>query len=186
MSRQFVHSTALVESEAIGEGTCIWAYSHVLNGAVIGRDCNIGDHCFIEGASIGDDVTIKNGVMVWEGVTIELSAFIGPGATFTNDRYPRSPRASWMRERYAGKENWLVATRVGQGATVGAGAIILAGVTIGAYAFVAAGALVTCHVPPHALVRGSPGRVDGSGVPLRALASAGWRCRLMRRLRSAV
>jgi UDP-2-acetamido-3-amino-2,3-dideoxy-glucuronate N-acetyltransferase len=168
----FLHPTALVESESIGAGTRVWAYAHILDGARIGRNCAIGDHCFVEGgAVIGDDVTIKNGVLIWEGVTIEAAVFIGPAVVFTNDLYPRSPRMPERREHYARKEHWLTPTRVGHAATLGAGAIILAGVTIGAYALVAAGAVVTRDVPPHALVRGNPGRV------------AGWACRCGRPLR---
>jgi len=172
MDNVFVHPTALVETASIGEGTRVWAYVHILPGAVIGRNCNIGDHCFIEGGvHIGDDVTIKNGNMLWEGVTIADGAFVGPAVVFTNDRYPRSPRAAHAGERYRRKEGWLLPTRVGRGATLGAGAVILAGVTIGDYAMVAAGAVVTRDVPPYALVRGNPAAVRGwvcaCGQPLR-------------------
>ena len=92
----FVHPTAICEAADVGEGTRVWAFAHVLAGATVGCDCNIGDHAFIEGgAQVGDRVTIKNGVMVWEGVTIEDDVFCGPGVVFTNDRYPRSP--PWAR-----------------------------------------------------------------------------------------
>src|SRR5260370_24218425 len=92
-ARIFVHRLALCESDEVGAGTQIWAFAHVMNGAVIGRDCNIGDHTFIEtGARIGDRVTIKNQAMVWDGVEIEDDVFIGPGVSFTNDEFPRSPR----------------------------------------------------------------------------------------------
>src|SRR5262249_20299867 len=87
------HPTALIESDAIGSGTRIWAYAHVLRGACIGANCNIGDHAFIEGGAVlGDNVTIKNGVYVWDGVCLGDGVFVGPGAVFTNDLYPRSPR----------------------------------------------------------------------------------------------
>jgi acetyltransferase-like isoleucine patch superfamily enzyme len=172
VNESFVHPTAIVESDSVGAGTCVWAYAHILKGARIGRNCAIGDFCFVEGgATIGDDVTVKNGTMIWEGVTIEAAAFIGPAVVFTNDLYPRSPRMPARRAHYARKENWLTPTRVGYGATIGAGAIIVAGVTIGEYALVAAGAVVTRDVPPHALVRGNPGRVTG------------WACRCGRPLR---
>ena len=89
----FVHRLALCESDSVGDGTRIWAFAHVMHGAVVGRDCNIGDHAFIEsGAVVGDRVTVKNGVLIWDGVTIADEAFIGPGVIFTNDRHPRSPR----------------------------------------------------------------------------------------------
>lgn len=146
------HPTALVESDAIGEGTRIWAFVHVLAGAVIGRDCNVGDHCYIEaGAVIGDGVTIKNGVSIWDGVTIERGVFIGPNVTLTNDRRPRS-RAAWTLRR----------TVIREGATIGANATVLPGLTIGAFSLVAAGAVVTRDVPPHALVMGNPARVRGT------------------------
>ena len=158
------HPTAIVESADIGSGTQIWAYAHVMQGAVIGSRCLVGDHAFVEGgALIGDEVTLKNGVMIWDGVTISDGAFIGPGVLFTNDRQPRSPRASFARPRYASR-GWLARTWVGEGASIGAGAVIGPGVTIGAFAMVAAGAVVTRDVAEHSLVRGVPA------------AAAGWAC----------
>jgi acetyltransferase-like isoleucine patch superfamily enzyme len=145
------HPTALVESDAIGDGTRIWAFAHVLAGASIGRGCNIGDHCYIEsGAVIGDEVTIKNGVAVWDGVTIARGVFVGPNVTLTNDVRPRS-RAPWT----------LARTTIEEGATIGANATVLPGLTIGAFSMVGAGAVVTRDVPPHALVLGNPARVRG-------------------------
>jgi acetyltransferase-like isoleucine patch superfamily enzyme len=177
--RVFVHRTAIVESRDMGEGTRVWAYAHVMKGARVGRECNIGDHCFIEGgAVVGDRCTIKNGNMVWEGVTLEEGVFVGPHAFFTNDRRPRSPRLPEAAARYARKERWLVPTRVGRGASLGAGAVILAGVTIGEFAMVGAGAVVTRDVPPYAVAFGAPARVRGwacaCGGPLGARAR---RCR---------
>jgi acetyltransferase-like isoleucine patch superfamily enzyme len=168
----YVHPTAIVEAEAIGDGTAIWAYAHIMPGARIGANCNIGDHCFVEsGAVIGDNTVVKNGNMIWEGVTLEDGVFVGPHAFFTNDLYPRSRRLDAAAPRYVHKENWLVHTKVGRGAALGAGAIIVGGVTIGEYAMVAAGAVVTKSVPAYALVRGNPARVSGwvcgCGRPLR-------------------
>jgi acetyltransferase-like isoleucine patch superfamily enzyme len=170
-SAVYVHPTALCESQDVGGGTRIWAFAHVLDGAVVGRDCNICDHAFIEGgARIGDRVTIKNQVMIWEGVTIEDDVFIGPGAMFTNDRYPRSRRLTEVAARYARTENWLIPTTVCRGASVGAGAVILGDVTVGRYASIGAGAVVTHDVPDHRVVVGQPARVVGwvcvCGVPL--------------------
>jgi acetyltransferase-like isoleucine patch superfamily enzyme len=167
----YVHSEAICESQRVGEGTRIWAFAHVMDGAVVGRVCNIGDHAFIEtGARIGNRVTIKNHVMVWDGVTIEDGAFIGPGAIFTNDRYPRSRGLVETGRRYGHKENWLVPTKVGRGASIGAGAIILCGVSVGSYASVGAGAVVTRDVAPHRIVVGNPARARGwacvCGAPL--------------------
>jgi acetyltransferase-like isoleucine patch superfamily enzyme len=157
----YVHPAAIVESQAIGDGTRVWAFTHVMAGATIGADCNVGEHCFIEGgATVGDGVTIKNGNMLWEGVTVEEGVFVGPAVVFTNDRYPRSPRMPQARERY-NDHGWLAPTTVRRGATLGAGAIILAGISIGEYSMIAAGAVVTRDVAPYALVVGNPGRVRG-------------------------
>jgi acetyltransferase-like isoleucine patch superfamily enzyme len=172
MSEVFIHPTALVEATEIGEGTRIWAFAHVMQGARVGRNVNIGDHCFIEsGAEVGDDVTIKNGNMIWEGIVLSDGVFVGPAVYFTNDRFPRSRRLSAASPRYVDKSQWLLTTRVQKGASLGAGAIILPGRTIGAFALVAAGAVVTRDVPAHALVRGNPATVCGwvceCGVPLQ-------------------
>ena len=146
------HPQALVESEDIGDGTRVWAFAHVMAGARIGRDCNVGEHCFIEkGAVLGDNVTIKNQVSIWAGLTIEAGAFIGPNASFTNDLRPRSRQPDWT----------LSETHVGAGATIGANATVLCGIAIGRFALVGAGAVVTADVPPHALVYGNPARPHG-------------------------
>ncbi len=172
MNNVFIHPAALVESTQVGAGTRIWAFAHVLAGARIGRNANVGDHCFIEsGAVVGDDVTMKNGNMIWEGVVLKDGVFVGPQVCFTNDLYPRSRRLPAASRRYLDKREWLVATIVETGASLGAGATIIAGVTIGEYALVAAGAVVTRDVPPFALVRGNPARIGGwvckCGKPLR-------------------
>jgi len=172
MTPPFIHHTALVETDAIGENTRVWAYTHILAGARIGQNCNIGDHCFIEGGvSIGDNTTIKNGNMIWEGVSLEEGIFVGPHVFFTNDLYPRSPRLPQASPRYHHKENWLRPTLIKRGASLGAGAVILAGVTVGEYAMVGAGAVVSRDVPAYALVKGNPARVCGwvcqCGQPLR-------------------
>ena len=151
MARYYKHPTARVESKRVGDGTRIWAFAHVLPGAVIGRGCNIGDHCYIESqVEIGDAVTIKNGVAVWDGVTIERGVFLGPSVVLTNDRHPRS-RAPFE----------LARTRIAEGATIGANATVVCGLTVGAFAFVGAGAVVTRDVPPHGLVYGNPARLRG-------------------------
>jgi len=145
----FVHPTAIVESHDVGAGTRIWAFTHLMAGAMVGRDCNIGEHCYIErGAVIGDRVTIKNHVAVWDGLSIEDDVFIGPHAALTNDRWPRSRNPGWV----------CLTTRIRRGASIGANATILGGVTIGQYALVGAGAVVTTSVADHTLVIGSPAR----------------------------
>jgi len=176
----YAHPTALVESEAIGEGTRIWAYAHVLRGARVGANCNIGDHAFVEsGAVLGNNITLKNHVCVWEGITLEDDVFVGPHVAFTNDRYPRSPRMPQVHQRYAEKDRWLVKTVVEQGCSIGANATILPGVRLGRYCVVAAGAVVTKDVEPFALMIGTPARRVGTvcicGQPL-ALPEEERRC----------
>jgi UDP-2-acetamido-3-amino-2,3-dideoxy-glucuronate N-acetyltransferase len=161
MNNVFVHPTALVETEEIGEGTRVWAYAHVMEGAHIGKNCNIGDHCFIESrVVIGDNVTIKNGNMLFEGVTLHDGVFVGPHVFFTNDLYPRSPRLPEAQLRYR-DQTWLLHTLVRQGASLGAGAVLLPNITVGEYAMVGAGAVVTKDILPYALVRGNPARSTG-------------------------
>jgi UDP-2-acetamido-3-amino-2,3-dideoxy-glucuronate N-acetyltransferase len=165
----FIHPQALVESASIGPGTRIWAFAHVMRGAVVGRDCNICDHSFIESTvKIGNGVTLKNGVALWDLVTIEDRVFIGPYAVFTNDRRPRA-------EVRKGREQ-LVATLVKEGATVGANATIVAGVTIGRYAMVGAGTVVLRDVPEQAMVVGNPGRLAGYVCVCGEALDADFRC----------
>lgn len=155
------HRTALVESDLIGSGTVLWAFVHVMPGAVIGANCALGDGVFVEGGAVlGDNVTVKNGVMIWDGVVVEKDAFLGPGVVFTNDRVPRSPRSKFAASRYVG-DAWLERTHVGRGASVGAGAVLCPGVSIGSFALVAAGAVVTEDVAEHEVVAGNPARVLG-------------------------
>ena len=179
----FVHPSAICESEEVGPGTRIWAFAHVMKGAVIGRDCNIGGHAFIEaGARIGDRVTVKNQAMVWNGVEIGDDVFVGPGVSFTNDLSPRSARMrnAAVAARYADPARWLLRTRVETGASLGARCTILPGLTVGAYAMVAAGAVVTRNVAPHALITGVPARrlswVCRCGASLAKVGAAAWRC----------
>lgn len=149
MADFFQHQMALVETDNIGAGTRIWAFTHLLPGAAIGRDCNICDQVFIENdVVVGDRVTIKCGVQLWDGLRVEDDVLIGPNATFTNDLYPRSK-----------SDFELLITRIKHGATIGANATILPGITIGVNAMVGAGAVVTRDVPDQALVVGNPARI---------------------------
>jgi UDP-2-acetamido-3-amino-2,3-dideoxy-glucuronate N-acetyltransferase len=144
-----VHPSALCESDTIGPRTRVWAFAHVMAGAVIGADCNICDHTFIEGdVVVGDRVTIKSGVYLWDGLRVEDDVFIGPQATFTNDPFPRS-RQPFERTR----------TVIHRGASIGAGAVVLPGLSIGERALVGAGAVVTKDVPSDAVVAGNPARI---------------------------
>jgi len=161
-TRTYVHPTALCETSQIGAGTRVWAFAHVMDGAIVGKSCNICDRVFIEcGASIGDRVTIKNNVLIWDGVTIADDVFVGPAVVFTNDRNPRSARMAEVSSRYAHKENWLQTTHIGRGVSLGAGAIILCGLAIGEFASIAAGSVVTKDVPAHRLIIGHPGKPVG-------------------------
>jgi acetyltransferase-like isoleucine patch superfamily enzyme len=148
-----IHPSADVQTRAIGAGTNIWQYVVVLPQAKIGQDCNICAQVFIENdVVVGDRVTIKNGVQIWDGLRIEDDVFIGPNVTFTNDKFPRSK---------AYPEKFPVTT-VSKGASIGGGAVILPGLTIGEHAMVGAGAVVTHDVPPHAVVVGNPARIIGN------------------------
>lgn len=148
----FVHAHGLCESEHIGEGTRIWAFAHVLPGARIGRDCNICDHVFIENdVVVGDRVTVKCGVQLWDGLRVEDDVFIGPNATFTNDIFPRS-------KQYP---DAFGQTIVQHGASIGANATLLPGITVGSNVMVGAGAVVTRSVPPNAIVVGNPAKIVG-------------------------
>lgn len=152
MNKPFFHPQSLCESANIGIGTRVWAFAHILPNAVIGQDCNICDHVFIENdVVVGDRVTVKCGVQLWDGVRVENDVFIGPNATFTNDKFPRS-------RAYQEK---LPTTVIETGASIGANATILPGITIGMRAMVGAGAVVTRSVPPRAVVMGNPARITG-------------------------
>ena len=152
MTDHFVHPQGICETTDVGPRTRIWAFAHVLPGARIGADCNICDHVFIENdVVIGDRVTVKSGVQLWDGVRLGDDTFVGPNATFTNDKFPRS--RIWDSDHPE--------TRVGDGASIGANATILPGVTIGRNAMVGAGAVVTANVPPNAVVYGNPARIRG-------------------------
>lgn len=145
----FIHPLSDVQSKTIGEGTRVWQYVVILPEARIGRDCNICSHCFIENdVVIGDRVTVKPLVAICDGVTIEDGAFIGPQVSFTNDRHPKSGNRDFKLER----------TVVKKGASIGAGAMIMAGLTIGENAMVASGSVVTRDVPPGVTVFGTPAR----------------------------
>jgi len=164
----FVHPRALCESRTVGEQTRIWAFSHVLPGARIGRDCNICDHVFIEDDVIlGDRVTVKSGVQLWNGLRVGDDVFIGPNATFSNDKYPRS-------KHY---ERTVLETHIARGASIGGGATILPGLHIGVRAMIGAGAVVTRDVPAKAIVSGNPARIvgyaDTSHHPVSHPASGG-------------
>lgn len=147
-----IHPLANVETDSIGEGSRVWQYSIILKGAIVGRNCNINCHTFIEGnVVVGDNVTVKSGVYLWDGIRVENNVFIGPNATFTNDKYPRS-------KQYPDE---FQHTTLSAYCSIGANATILGGITIGANALVGAGTVVTKDVPPNAIVVGNPAKVVG-------------------------
>lgn len=156
-----VHPSADLEADvSIGPRTSIWHRAQVRVGARIGADCVIGRDVFIdEGVTIGDRVKIQNGALVYHGLTVEDGVFIGPGAILTNDRYPRAITATGELAR---ADDWTVSPIVlRRGASIGAGAVVVAGTEVGSFATVGAGAVVTRDVPDHALVVGSPARRIG-------------------------
>lgn len=145
----YIHPLADVNTKKIGSGTKIWQFVVVLNGARIGNNCNICANSLIESdVIIGSNVTIKSGVQLWDAVRIEDNVFIGPNATFANDKFPRSKNHS---------QDFLKTT-VKKGASIGANATILPGVTIGEGAMVGAGAVVTKNVEPYTAVAGNPAK----------------------------
>jgi UDP-2-acetamido-3-amino-2,3-dideoxy-glucuronate N-acetyltransferase len=175
-----VHATADLEPDVtVGSGTSIWHRAQIRTGARLGSDCIVGRDAFIdEGVVIGDRTKIQNGALIYHGVTAGDGVFIGPGAILTNDRYPRAISSTGDLAR---DEDWEVSPiRLADGCSIGAGAIVVAGVVIGEYATVGAGAVVTRDVPNYALVAGSPARrigwvcacgarlVDSNGDPMPA------------------
>ncbi len=151
MSGDFVyHEKAIIDDGVtILPGTRVWAFAHLQAGSEVGAGCNIGEGVFIEkGAVVGNNVTIKNGVQIWDGVFLENDVFVGPNATFCNDKYPRS-------KQHLEKN---LETRVCSNASIGANATILPGVTIGAGAMVGAGSVVTHNVSSYTVVAGNPAR----------------------------
>jgi len=145
-----IHELADVKSESIGEGTRIWQFSVVFHEAKVGKNCNICAHTLIENdVVLGNNVTVKSGVFLWDGIVIEDNVFLGPNATFTNDLRPRS-------KQYPDS---FLKTVVKQGASIGANATILPGIVIGKNSMVGAGAVVTKDVPDHSVVVGNPAKV---------------------------
>jgi acetyltransferase-like isoleucine patch superfamily enzyme len=147
-----IHPLSDVQTKQIGIGTEIWQFVVILEGAKIGANCNINSHCFIENdVIIGDNVTIKCGVNIWDGIRLENNVFIGPAVTFINDKFPRSKR---YPEAYLG-------AYVEEGASIGANATIMANIRIGKYSMIGAGSVVTRNIPNNTIWIGNPARMRG-------------------------
>ena len=145
-----IHKTSDVQTDNIGHNTDIWQFCVILKGAKIGTECNINSLVFIENdVTIGDRVTVKSGVQLWDGIQVGNDVFIGPNATFTNDFRPRSKQYPVTFSE----------TIIKNHATIGANSTILPGLVIGEYAMVGAGTVVTKNVPDRALVVGNPARL---------------------------
>jgi len=150
MNPAFVHPLSDVQTNMLGEGTHVWQFSVILKGARIGRCCNICAHTFIEGdVIVGDNVTIKCGVQLWNGTRIGNNVFIGPNATFCNDRYPKSGNRNFKCEGIIIEDN----------VSIGANVTLLPGVRIAAGSMVGAGAVVVRDVPPGVTVVGNPAQI---------------------------
>ncbi len=150
----FVHESSYADDGCeIGQGSRIWHFSHVMSGARIGRDCNLGQNVLVsDGCTLGNNVKVQNNVSIYTGVHLEDDVFCGPSCVFTNVINPRS---------HVSRKDEYRETRVGRGATIGANSTIVCGVTLGEYCFIAAGAVVTKDVQPYTLVMGNPARLRG-------------------------
>jgi UDP-2-acetamido-3-amino-2,3-dideoxy-glucuronate N-acetyltransferase len=153
VSKITVPTTSVVDKTAtLGEGTRVWNFVHVRENAEIGKECVLADYVYVGRAvKIGNNVKLENRATVYEGVTIQDKVFVGPHVTFTNDFYPRSFSTDWK----------ILQTLVKEGASIGAGTVIVCGVTIGEYCLIGAGSVVTEDIPPHALAYGNPARIRG-------------------------
>ncbi len=161
----YIHPTADVSPRAtLGPGTKVWHQAQVREGAVLGRNCILGKGAYVDfDVQIGDNVKVQNRASVYHGVTLESGVFVGPHAIFTNDKMPRAitPDGTLKSD-----DDWeLGRILVKEGASIGAGAIVVTGVTIGRFAMVGAGAVVTKDVPDYGLVYGNPARLHGYVCP---------------------
>jgi UDP-2-acetamido-3-amino-2,3-dideoxy-glucuronate N-acetyltransferase len=153
VSKVTVPSTSVVDKSAIiGEGTRVWNFVHVRENAEIGKECVLADYVYVDrGVKVGNGVKLENRATLYEGVTIEDKVFVGPHVTFTNDFIPRSFSTDWK----------ILPTHVKEGASIGAGTVIVCGIAIGEYALIGAGSVVTENIPSHALAYGNPARIRG-------------------------
>jgi len=149
-----IHPSAVVDEGAvIGDGTAIWHFSHICAGAVIGKNCSLGQNVFVaDNASLGNNVKVQNNVAIYGGITVEDDVFLGPSCVLTNVTNPRSQ---------VSRKSLYEKTFIKRGATIGANATIVCGITLGRYCFIGAGAVVTKDIPDYGLVLGNPGKLSG-------------------------
>jgi acetyltransferase-like isoleucine patch superfamily enzyme len=152
VEKYIIHPLSDVHSKYIGAGTTVWQFCVILEKAVIGENCNVCAHVFIENdVRIGNNVTIKSGVQLWDGVLIEDNVFIGPNVTFTNDLVPRSKQYPSL----------FLKTIIKKGASIGANSTIICGNDIGEYSLIGAGSVVTHDIPPNTVWYGNPAQQHG-------------------------
>jgi UDP-2-acetamido-3-amino-2,3-dideoxy-glucuronate N-acetyltransferase len=151
MVKTHIHPSATIDSGAkIGDGSMVWVNVQIREGAKIGKNCVLSKDVYVDcNVKIGDDCKIQNSVSIYDGVTIESQVFVGPNASFTNDKVPRAVNTNWK----------ITKTLVQQGASLGANCTIICGTVIGEYSMIAAGSVVTKDVPPYTLVAGNPARI---------------------------
>lgn len=179
MPTRVVDSADVAPDAVIGEGSSVWDLAQVREGARLGVECIVGRGAYIDtGVRLGDRCKVQNHALVYAPAVLGDGVFIGPAAVLTNDTYPRSVTADGRLKR---GDDWEAkGITVGDGASIGARAVVLAGVSVGDWALVGAGAVVTRDVPAHALVLGVPARrvgwVGHAGVPLEDAGDGTWHC----------
>jgi UDP-2-acetamido-3-amino-2,3-dideoxy-glucuronate N-acetyltransferase len=179
MSARIMPSADVDERADIGDGSSVWHLAQVREGAKLGVNCIIGRGAYIDtGVILGDSCKVQNYALVYAPAEIGEGVFIGPAAVLTNDMYPRAIAPDGGIK--SGDDWHAAGVKIGDGAAIGARAVVVAGVQIGAWALVGAGAVVTKDVKPHALVVGVPakqvGWVGHAGVPLEVLDDDSLRC----------
>lgn len=171
-AKAFVHPRAEVKDSIIGDGCRVWQFASVVRGAVLGNDCSIASCAIVDGARLSNGCIVSHGAFIDPGIEIGCDVFIGPNVNLCNDAWPRTDKAGFDMAKLVSGE--FVTTRIGDGASLGAGVTVLPGITIGKGAMIAAGSVVVCDVPDAHLYKR-----DGSMAPIDP-------SRTVRRMREAV